>query len=67
MFWDGNHIGKTSSISVDGSRGRKNDVCNIVSRHRAEKCDTAVDIDAIVLEGNFARFSHCLLHMSIFI
>jgi len=60
VLWDGDHVGDSGGVAVDGSRRRKDNVCDIVPLHRAQQRDAAADVDAIVLEGNLARFANSL-------
>lgn len=60
MFRDGNHIGESSCVAIDGSRGGEDDIKHIVFGHRTEKADCAVNIGTVIFERNFSRFSNSL-------
>lgn len=60
FFRDGDHAGDSSSITVDGRGGRVDDVGDIVAGGRGEQAQCSVDVDSIVVEGNFARLAHGL-------
>ena len=60
LFGNGNHVGKTSSVAVDGGGGREDDVGHAVSLHAAEETYCAVDVGVVVVEGSFGGFAHCL-------
>lgn len=60
VFGDGNHILEAGGVAVDGSRRREDDVGDIVTCHGAEKADRTVDVRAVVLQGNLARFAYGL-------
>ena len=60
VFGDRNHVLETGSVTVDGSRRREDDVGDIVTCHGAEKADGAVDVRAVVLQRNLARFAYRL-------
>ena len=60
VFWDRYHVGKSSSVAIDG-RGRGEDnIGHVVLGHAAKESDCATNIDAVVLEGNFGGFANCL-------
>lgn len=61
MFRDRDHVGDSGGISVDGGRGREDDVCHIVLGHAAEEGDRTADVDTVVFKGLFARFSNGLV------
>lgn len=54
---DGNHVLEAGGVAVHGGRGGENDVGNVVLRHGSEKGNSAADIDAVVLERDFARLA----------
>ena len=60
VFGDGNHVLEASGVAVDGGRRREDDVGDIVTCHGAEKADGTVDVGAIVLQRDLARFAYCL-------
>ncbi len=60
MLWDGNHVGKSSSIAIDGRRRGEDNIGNVVFGHTAEESDCATDIDAVVFEGLFGGLANCL-------
>lgn len=57
VFGDGDHIGETSRIAVDGGGAGEDNVVDIVFLHGAEEVDGAVDIDEVVIERFFARLA----------
>ena len=57
LLWDGDHVGEAGGVAVDGSRGREDDIADIVLEHSTEKRNAASDVDAVVFEGDLARFS----------
>lgn len=59
-FGDGDHVGEAGGVAVDGGGGREDDVGHVVLGHGAEEGDSAADVDAVVFEGDFARFTDCL-------
>ena len=60
VFGDGNHVLETGSVAVDGGRRREDDVGDIVTCHGAEKADGTVDVRAVVLQRDLARFAYRL-------
>ena len=60
VFGDGNHVFEAGGVAVDGSRGREDDVGDIVTCHRAEKADRTVNVRAVVLQRDLARFAYRL-------
>ncbi len=60
VLGDGNHVGEARGIAVDGGRGGKDNVADAVAGHAAQEGDAAADIDAVVLEGDLARFADSL-------
>ena len=60
VFGDRYHILEAGGVAVDGSRRREDDVGDIVTCHRAEKADRTVDVRAVILQGNLARFTYGL-------
>lgn len=60
LLGNGNHVGNSSRIAVDG-RGRGEDnVGDIVLGHAAEQSDGSANIDAVVFEGDLGGFTNCL-------
>jgi hypothetical protein len=57
VLGDGNHVLEAGRVTVDRGRGREDDVGDIVLAHGAQERDTAAHVDAIVFEGDFARFA----------
>lgn len=55
-----NHARDTGGITVDSGGGRKDNVGDIVLGHGTEQGDAAADIDAVVLEWDFARLANGL-------
>lgn len=60
FFGDGDHVGETSRVAIDGGGGGEDDVGNIVLCHGGEEADGAVDIGAIVLQRDLTRLADCL-------
>ena len=60
VLWDGNHVGETSGIAIDGCRGREDNVAHIVLAHRAEKCDASIDVDTVVFQRNLSGLANRL-------
>lgn len=61
VLGNGNHVGDSSRIAIDSCRGREDNVADIVALHGAEESYAAADIDAVVLERNFTRFTNSLV------
>lgn len=57
---DGNHVGETCGVAIDGSGGREDDVGDIVFSHGAQQGDAAADIDTVVLKRDLAGLAHSL-------
>lgn len=62
---DRDHVGEAGGIAIDGCRGGKDDVGDVVLLHGLEECDAAADIDAVVLQGNLAGFAYSLGRLSL--
>ena len=60
VFGDGNHVLEAGGVAVDGGRRREDDVGDIVTCHGAEKADGTVDVRAVVLQRDLARFAYRL-------
>jgi len=60
VLGDGNHVGESGSIAIDGSGGGEDDVVDVVALHGAEEGDAATDIDTVVLEWDLARLADSL-------
>ena len=58
---DRDHVREARRVAVDGGRGGEDDVSHGVLGHGAEEGDGAADIDAVVLEGDLARFADGLV------
>ena len=61
---DGDHVGEARGVAVDRSRGREDNVVDIVVSHGAQQADRAVDIDFPVVERDFSRFANGLTRNS---
>lgn len=61
VLGDRDHVLEAGGIAIDGCRGRKYNVGNVVATHGAEESDAAADIDAVVLEGLLARLADSLV------
>ena len=64
MFWDRNHVWNSSRITIDGGGRREDDIGDVIFAHASQKRDCAANVDAIVFEWDFGRFSNCLSHKS---
>lgn len=60
VLGDGNHVGESGGIAVDGGGRGEDNVGDIVLLHGAEERDGTGNIDAVVLEGNLSRLTHSL-------
>jgi hypothetical protein len=60
LFRDGDHAGDTGCVAVDGGRGGVDDVGDVVASGGAQEGESAIDIDAVVIQGDFPGFSHGL-------
>ena len=60
VFGYGDHVGEAGGVAVDGGGRGEDDVGDVVFGHRSEEVDGAVDIGAVVFEGDFAGFSYRL-------
>lgn len=61
LFGDGDHVGETSGVAVDGGGAGEDDVVDIVLLHGAEEVDGAVDVDEVVVEGFLAGLADGLI------
>ena len=59
-FGNGDHVGNSSSIAIDGRRRGEDDIRDIMLGHAAEESDGSANIDAVVFEGDLGRFTDCL-------
>jgi len=66
MLGDGDHVGETGSITVDGGRAGEDNVGNVVADHGAQEAEGAVDVDMVVVQGLLARFADGLSQMLIY-
>lgn len=57
LFRNGDHVGKAGCVAVDGRGGGEDDVGNIVAGHGTEETEGTVDIDMVIIEGSFTRFT----------
>ena len=64
VFWDGNHIGDSGRITVDGGGGGEDNVRDIVLLHAAQENDGSAYVHAVVLERDLARLTDCLVRES---
>lgn len=62
VLGDGDHVGESSRIAVDGGGGGEDDVGDIVAGHGLEEGNAAANIDAVVLERDHGRLSDGLEH-----
>jgi hypothetical protein len=60
VLWDWNHVWNTGGVTVDGGGRREDDVGDIVLAHAAEESNGTSNIDAVVFERDFRRFTDCL-------
>jgi len=66
-FGNGDHVWKAGGVAVDGGGGGEDDVGDVVFGHGGEKVDGAVDIGAVVFQGDFTGFSYCLGDVSVMV
>lgn len=57
VLGDGDHVGESGRIAVDGGGGGEDDVGDIVAGHGLEEGDAAADVDAVVLERDHRGLS----------
>lgn len=57
---NGNHVGETGGVAIDGSGRGEDDVGDVVLGHGAEQGDATADIDTVVLQRDLARLAHSL-------
>lgn len=57
VLGDGNHVGKAGRVAVDGGGRGEDNVGDVVLGHGAEEGDGTADVDAVVLQGDLARFA----------
>lgn len=50
VLGDGNHVGETGGIAVDGGGAGEDNVVDIVTDHGAQQADGAVDVDVVVVQ-----------------
>lgn len=60
VLGDGDHVGESSGIAVDGGGGGEDNVGDIVAGHGLEERNAAADVDAVVLERDDGRLSNGL-------
>lgn len=60
VLGDGDHVGESSGIAVDGGGGGEDNVGDIVAGHGLEERNAAADVDAVVLERDNGRLSDSL-------
>lgn len=60
VLGDGNHVGDTRGIAIDGGGRGEDDVGDVVAGHGAEERDAATDVDAVVLERDLGRLADSL-------
>lgn len=60
FFRDGDHAGDAGGVAVDGGGGGVDDVGDIVAGGGAQEVEGAVDIDAVVVQGDLAGFPYGL-------
>lgn len=57
---DGDHVLEAGGVAVDGGGRGEDDVRDVVLGHGSEKANCAVDVDAVVLEGDLSRLADSL-------
>lgn len=62
VLGDGDHVGESSRIAVDGGGGGEDNVGDIVAGHGLEEGNAAANIDAVVFERDHGRLSDGLEH-----
>lgn len=65
LLRNGNHVGEACGIAVNSRGGREDNVGHVVLLHAAQQAEGAEDVDAVVLERDFARLSDSLLMLSL--
>lgn len=60
LLGDGNHVGETGGITIDGGGAGEDNVGDIVLDHGTQEVDGAVDVDVVVVEGLLARLANSL-------
>lgn len=60
VLGDGDHVGHSSGIAVDGRGRREYDVGHVVLGHASEEGDRSSHIDAIVFQRDLAGLAHSL-------
>lgn len=60
LFGDGDHARDTGCVAVDGGRGGVNDVGDVMASSRAQKGEGTIDIDAVIIQGDFTGLSYGL-------
>jgi hypothetical protein len=50
LLGDGDHVGEAGGITVDGGRAGEDNVVDIVADHGAQKVQSAVDVDIVVVQ-----------------
>jgi hypothetical protein len=60
VLGNGNHVGKSSRITVHSRGGGEDDIGNIVFGHAPEESDGSANIDTVVFERNLGGFADCL-------
>lgn len=66
MLRDGDHVGETSSVTIDGGRAGEDNVGNVVADHGAQKAEGAVNVDMVVVQGLLARLADGLSQMLVY-
>ncbi len=65
FFGDGDHVREAGCVAVDGGGGGEDDVGDVVFGHGGEEVDGAVDVGAVIFEGDFCGFSYRLCNVSV--
>ena len=60
LLGDGDHVGETGGIAVDGGGAGEDNVGDIVLDHGAQQVDGAVDVDVVVVQRTLARLADSL-------
>ena len=60
LLGNGNHVGESRGISVDGGRRGEDDVGDVVLLHAAQQAESAIDVDTVVLKRDLSALANGL-------
>ena len=60
-FGNGDHVGETSGIAVDGGRAGKDNIVHVMLHHGFEEVERSNHIDPVVFQWDFRGFSDRLV------